>query len=124
MNAGRAAVRSTVLACSIICANGQNGAADKAVSLVQATEPIKIDGLMTEAAWANAAAVELVQQSPRPGESTPYRTVVRVMLVEDRLVIGFECVDPEPGRIAVHTMQRDAILAGDDNVTIVLDTYR
>ena len=124
MTGGRAAVRNAVLAWSIICANGQNGPDHKKVSLVRATEPIKVDGLLTEAAWTNAAtAIELVQQSPRPGESTPYRTVLRVLLVEDRLVIGFDCADPEPERIAVHTMQRDGVFTGDDNVTIMLDTY-
>jgi Domain of unknown function (DUF5916) len=66
---------------------------------------------------------ELIQQSPRPGEPTAYKTVVRVIVAADRLVFGFECTDPTPNRIAVHTMQRDGDFIGDDTITIVLDTF-
>jgi hypothetical protein len=33
------------------------------------------------------------------------------------------CEDPEPARIAIHTMARDGRVVGDDSVAIVLDTY-
>src|SRR5258708_19094044 len=60
----------------------------------------------------------------RPPRSTlfPYTTLFRsrtkIMVLADRetLYFGVECTDPEPGRIAVHTLQRDADLSADDNV--------
>ncbi|HEX9502076.1 MAG TPA: hypothetical protein VGA10_10525 [Thermoanaerobaculia bacterium] len=36
-------------------------------------------GRLDEPAWANAAAVTLVQQSPHPGSATPYSTTMRVI---------------------------------------------
>jgi len=87
-------------------------------------ERIRLDGHLTEPAWQQAdLAVELVQQSPRPGQPTPFKTQVRVLITRDTLYFAFQCTDPEPGRISVHTMQRDAGLSGDDTVSVVLDTY-
>ena len=85
---------------------------------------IQLDGKLNDAAWAEAGEpIELVQQSPVPGGPTPYRTMVRVLIQDNRLYFGFECTDPEPNTIAVHTMRRDGNLEGDDSVAIVLDTY-
>lgn len=67
--------------------------------------------------------VDLVQQSPKPRAPSPYQTRVRVLIVDNKLYFGFECTDPEPRAIAVHTMQRDGKLEGDDSVAVVLDTY-
>ncbi len=85
---------------------------------------IQLDGRLSEPAWQQPLQVaELTQQSPRPGEPTPYKTEVRVLILKDTLYFGFLCTDPEPGKIAVHTMQRDGFVYGDDTVTIVLDTF-
>jgi hypothetical protein len=83
-----------------------------------------LDGLLDEPAWLEATSVaELVQQSPRPGGFTPYKTRVRVVIQDNRLYFGFECTDPEPHLIATHTMRRDGPMDGDDTVSIVLDTF-
>lgn len=101
-----------------------SGAAPPRVVAGHTARPIRLDGRLDEPAWKDAAVVaELVQQSPHPGEASPYSTAVRVLILNDTLYFGFECLDPEPGRIAVHTMQRDGIVQGDDTVSIVLDTY-
>lgn len=67
--------------------------------------------------------LRLTQQSPVPGGPNPYTTSVTVAVEPDRLVFRFDCADPAPSRIAVHTMSRDGDLEGDDSVTIVLDPY-
>ena len=85
--------------------------------------PVQLDGKLDEAAWQNATAVALMQQAPKPGAETPYRTTVRVLATRNMLYFGFECSDPNPSAIAVHTMQRDGKLEGDDSVAVVLDTY-
>ncbi len=85
---------------------------------------IQLDGKLDEQAWSSTRnAVELVQQSPQPGEPTPYRTTVKVLVTRDNLYFGFDCEDPDPSRLAIHTMQRDGSLRGDDSVAIVLDPY-
>ncbi len=88
------------------------------------SSPVQLDGRMDEPAWRDAnPAVELVQQSPNAGGATPYRTQVRVLIVDNNLYIGFQCTDPDPKAIAVHSMLRDGTSEGDDTVSVVLDTY-
>jgi len=85
---------------------------------------IKLDGRLDDDAWREAEMVaELVQQSLKPGEPSAYKTKVRVLVTADSLYFGFECIDPEPSRIATHTMTHDGNLGGDDTVAIVLDAY-
>jgi hypothetical protein len=85
---------------------------------------IQLDGRLDEAAWRNPVlSGELVQQAPYPNQPTPYTTRIRVVISGNRLYFGFECTDPDPKRIAVHTMQRDGNMEGDDTVAVVLDTY-
>ncbi len=85
---------------------------------------IRLDGVLDEPAWRGAGVIpDLTQQEPHPGEPTPYATEVRVLVDDRTLYIGVICRDPDPSRIAVHTMQRDGNLYGDDTVTVVLDTF-
>ena len=65
-----------------------------------------LDGRLDEPVWRDAATVLLVQQSPSPGEPTPYTTEVRVVIAGDRLYFGFLCRDPALRKLAVHSMQR------------------
>ena len=67
--------------------------------------------------------MKLTQQAPKPGQPTPYETHVQVIVTGDGIYFGFTCKDPDPRHIAIHTMQRDGDLLGDDTVSIVLDTY-
>ncbi|HXH40633.1 MAG TPA: DUF5916 domain-containing protein [Thermoanaerobaculia bacterium] len=66
---------------------------------------------------------QLIQQSPHPGQSSPYVTTVYARSDGPTIHFRFECTDPEPSRISVHTMQHDADMTGDDTVAIVLDTF-
>jgi hypothetical protein len=99
-------------------------AADAPVLAAAVTdEPVRLDGSLDEPAWERAPAVELTQQAPRPGERTPYRMRVRLRVDAENLYFGIICDDPDPGRVAIHTLQRDADLATDDTVTIAIDTF-
>ena len=105
-------------------AGGANADTSTTVAAAHSERPIQLDGRLDEPAWQDAGiAIELIQQSPKPGEPTPFKTSVRVLVVKDTLYFGFECADPEPGKIAIHTMARDGFTLGDDTVSIVLDTY-
>jgi hypothetical protein len=84
---------------------------------------IVLNGRLDEPAWREAPAARLVQQSPRPGEPVPYETEAKVIVLSDRIYIGFVCRDPEPRKISIHTMKRDDEMEGDDTVAIVIDTY-
>ena len=106
---GAAMVVMTVLATGTAYAGASNS-----ITVKNASASIVLDGRLDEPAWQHAAVMKLVQQSPRPGEPSPYETEVRVLLSGDRLYFGFLCRDPEPNKIAVHTMQRDGMMRGDD----------
>src|SRR5437016_11549079 len=84
---------------------------------------ITLDGLLNEPAWRDAPVMKLTQQAPKPGQPTPYETQVQVIVSNDRIYFGFTCKDPDPRRIAIHTMRPDGDLTADDTVSIVLDTY-
>ncbi len=84
---------------------------------------IRLDGRLDEPEWSAAPVVTLRQQSPRPGQPTPYVTKVRVLATRDEIFIGVDCADPDPARIAVHTMARDGNFRGDDTFAVALDTY-
>lgn len=88
-----------------------------------ATGPIDIDGKLNEPDWQQAEPMLLTQQSPHPGRSTPYITTVRVLIYHDALIFGFDCKDPNPKAIQVHTLAQDGDQTGDDTVSILLDTF-
>ena len=84
---------------------------------------ILLDGILDEPGWQTAGVItDLTQQSPKPGEPTPFHTEVRILVDDANVYFGITAIDPEPSRIAIHTMQRDGNMSGDDTITIVLDT--
>jgi hypothetical protein len=88
-----------------------------------ATGPIDIDGKLNEPDWQTAEPMLLTQQSPHPGESTPYKTEVKVLIYHDALIFGFQCRDPNPKAIQVHTLTQDGDPSGGDSLSVVLDTF-
>lgn len=99
-------------------------AADKpTAAATRITSSITLDGRLDEPSWNDAHIFTLTQQSPRPGQPTPYTTEARVLVSNDVIYFGFTCHDPNPNAIAIHTMRRDGDESGDDTIAIVLDTY-
>ena len=88
------------------------------------TGDVRVDGVLDEAAWAAAPAIDaLTMSEPTAGGKPSATTTVRVLADAHALVIGIVCFDREPSRIVSFTKQRDAALDAEDNVTIVLDTF-
>ncbi len=84
---------------------------------------LRLDGRLDEPFWSQATPIQLTQQAPKAGEATPFETTVRIAANRENVYIAFECFDADPRQLAVHTMQRDGDVAGDDFVSIALDTY-
>jgi hypothetical protein len=96
------------------------------VQVVSSPASITLDGRLDEAVWRQAPVIKLVQQSPRPGQLTPFKTEIRIIVTRDHIYFGVSCKDPKPRRNAVHTLQRDQNSEdskGDDTISIVLDPY-
>ena len=112
-----------VLLAGAALASARSDDASIATATATSSVSITLDGLLNEAAWRDAPVMKLIQQAPKPGQPTPYETQVQVIVTRDRIYFGFTCRDPDPRRIAIHTMRRDGDMTGDDTVSIVLDTY-
>ena len=111
------------LLASSTLASARSDNAPAATASATSSVSITLDGLLNEPAWRDAPVMKLIQQAPKPGQPTPYETQVQVIVTSDRIYFGFTCRDPDPRRIAIHTMRRDGDMTGDDTVSIVLDTY-
>jgi hypothetical protein len=75
-------------------------------ALIRNPSSIVLDGRLDEPEWRDAPVLKLVQQSPKPGVATPYETEVRIIVSDDRIFFGFDCKDPHPNRLSIHTMRR------------------
>jgi len=108
----------------VVVASGALGEELKAVEARRIDAPIRVDGRLDEPAWARAQVIDdFVQQDPDEGEPVTERTEVRVLYDADRLYVGFECYDSQPGRVVANEMRRDGQLWQNDNVFVLLDTY-
>ena len=85
---------------------------------------ITVDGRLDEPAWQQAGVIQdLTQQSPHPGAPTPYHTKVLLLRDNHTLYIGLVCDDPDPSKLATHTLVRDGNQGSDDYVIFMLDTF-
>ena len=75
----------------------------------RALEAPKTDGSLEDEIWKEPPLTlgDWVSYNPLRGEKSTFRTDVRVAYDERNLYFAFHCYDPEPERIAIHTMQRD-----------------
>ena len=87
-------------------------------------ETITLDGHLDDPAWQHAGVIpDLTQQSPHPGEPTPYHTKVLLLRDGHTLYIGLVCADPDVSKASTHTLVRDGSQGSDDNVLLMLDTF-
>jgi hypothetical protein len=89
------------------------------------TIPVRVDGLLNDAAWANTTPYSSFRQF-RPDTKSdvgPYRTEVRVLMERGALVFGIRAWDAEPANIRAPLARRDQIFPDQDAVTIWLDTH-
>src|SRR5262245_52611792 len=121
-------VALTVLATLLSAPLGaaQEPPASPSVATAPASSPIVLDGSLDELAWTEAGDTPtLTPQVRERGRATPiYATHISRLTDGVSLSVGIVCPVTEPEKIAVHTLQRDADMAGDDTLALVLDTFR
>jgi hypothetical protein len=87
-------------------------------------EGIRVDGVLSEPAWARAAAIgPLLQSDPKEGAPPSEETEVRVLFDADNLYFGITCRDRTPSAIVSTQLARDADLEVDDGITVVIDPF-
>lgn len=102
----------------------QPGQPSKAVHALHTRVPIRVDGVLDEAVWAQAQVIsDFVQQEPRVNEPVTERTEVRVAFDDHAMYFAVACLDSDPSRIIARELRRDNTLKDDDRFEIVLDTF-
>ena len=82
---------------------------------------LTFDGKIDEPAWKYAAEYEIVLETyPARLDPAPVKTLVRIGLYKDDIVIAFDAHDPEPDNIQAPFRDRDGIEL-DDYVGISID---
>ena len=88
------------------------------------TSGVSIDGRLDEPGWTTAASADGFKQAdPSEGANATYPTRVRVLAGPQAIVIGVDCEDAEPDRIVSFSVRRDAALASEDHLRIVLGPF-
>jgi hypothetical protein len=94
-----------------------------AVAIPAGTEPIKIDGVLTEEIWTRAIPItEFRQRDPREGEKATHNTEVRVLFDDTSLYVSVRALDPEPERVVGLLTRRDDS-SPSDWVSVLIDSY-
>jgi hypothetical protein len=85
--------------------------------------PPKIDGVLDDSFWENAAILEnFTQYEPVEGSEPTERTVVYMGYDANNLYIAVRCYDSNPKAVRACLTQRDQVM-GDDEITVYLDTF-
>jgi hypothetical protein len=117
-------LRTAVLLAAATSIPAQESRSRPIIDLAVTDQPVQLDGEIGEPAWQRAAVIpNLTQQSPQPGADSPFRTEVRLLSDADNLYFAFDCHDPDPSQLAIHTWKRDGDIDGDDYVGVLFDTY-
>jgi hypothetical protein len=92
-------------------------------AITRATSAIQVDGRLDEAAWQEAAVID-VDVETRPAENTPAPVKTECLIThdDDHLYVAFRAQDPDPKQIRAHLSDRDKAF-DDDFVGIVLDPF-
>jgi len=112
------------LACAVAVAFGLPvgaHAAGRPVLLApHVSEPLQIDGVLSEPAWARApAAGDFALLSPREGQAPDESTCVKVLCEDDRVVFGLWCQARRTPHASLTA--RDQVLDGD-HISVHVDT--
>jgi hypothetical protein len=87
------------------------------------TTPIKIDGVLDDAAWNEALKVDVnVEMDPGKNTPAPVTTVAYLAYDDKNLYAGFRANDPDPSQIRANLSDRDTSFR-DDFVGLIFDTF-
>lgn len=94
------------------------------LNMIRTTQPPKIDGVLDDGSWSEAAIIhEFTQEEPAEGSPATEKTKIRLLYDSNFLYVGIRAYDSEPGRIVAKEMQRDVHLGSEDSVSFSLDTF-
>lgn len=116
-------VLSIVIVLSALTLRGQS--TNRIARAASANGQIQIDGLLEEAAWANAEPTgDFWQNFPYDTLTSVTRTEVRMLFDEDFVYVAAECFDDRPDKDYVITSLRRDFSTTSDFFQVVLDPFR
>lgn len=117
----------TPILTSILLHAGLAAASDEAarqLHAVRLTEPVAVDGELSEAVWMSApAATGFTQREPNEDAAPSEKTEVRLAYDDDALYVAARMHDSQPRAIVARLGRRDARLQADA-FTLYVDGYR
>ncbi|WP_211245255.1 DUF5916 domain-containing protein [Thermonema rossianum] len=116
-----------LMVCSVGCAIGYAQKQENHELLARKVSPgsIKIDGLLDEPVWQQAAvANHFWQNFPYDSSAANAQTEVRVLYDEDYIYIGAICYGQSPDEIVVSSLRRDFSPWNNDFFLVNFDTFQ
>ncbi|MBU6123089.1 carbohydrate binding family 9 domain-containing protein [Hymenobacter siberiensis] len=93
------------------------------LAALRIAQPIKLDGVLDEAAWREALpATDFIQNRPKPGPHEKHPTEVRVLYDDAAIYVGAVMHDVAADSIPRELTARDNT-GNSDFIGIFLDTY-
>jgi hypothetical protein len=99
-------------------------AAERVLQAVRARGPLKVDGRLDEADWAQAPAADgFLQRDPDQGRPASERTELRLLFDDEALYAGVRLHDSSPGSVSRQLSRRDSVPEAD-SFALYLDPQR
>ncbi len=93
------------------------------IEISRAASPIRIDGVLDEAAWQQATAIAVDHVwAPIDDAPAPVTTTALLTYDDENLYVAFRAADPEPAKIRARFADRD-IPTDDDTVGFFVDPF-
>jgi hypothetical protein len=100
-------------------------AADPRYRVATVSGPIRLDAAFSEPIWQTVdSIVDFRQREPLEGAPATERTVVKLVRDKERLYVGVRAYDSDMHQLRGAQLRRDADLSSDDNIRILIDSYR
>ena len=94
------------------------------VRALRVTTPIRIDGVLDDAAWQQAVPIEgFTQSEPDEGRPATERTVVWLAYDATTLYVAAHLYDTRPDALVVNDIRKDFSTDNQDTFEVILDTF-
>src|SRR6185436_5381354 len=104
----------------------RDAAGSATLRAVQLAQPLRIDGRLDEALYAEVQPISgFVQIEPQEGSPATERTDIWLAFDEDNVYVTFRNFESQPDRVVAKEMRRDhsTVWSGDDIVSFMFDTF-
>ena len=113
-----------VLNFHLLIAQNRTGQTQKEITVKWIEEEIELDGMLTDEAWESAqVATEFWQHFPTDTLQSSSQTEIQMLFDQKYLYVGIK-VYMEGDDYVVPSLKRDFRATGNDNITLMFDTYR